>query len=513
MTVVQDIAGTPAPSTPQDAARPLSVLIAAMGGQGGGVLSNWLVAAAMHEGLPVQSTSIPGVAQRTGATTYYVEIFPLNHTQLAGRRPVLGLYPVAGAIDVMVAAELVEAGRAVQNGFVSPDRTTLVASTHRVYATVEKMAMGDGRADARRILRAALEIPHTAVLFDASRDERARTLPLNAILFGAIAGSGKLPMADDSYREAIRQTGKAVERNLEGFDLGLALARGEAVLPVAADGTDTAAGPPPGLPAMLAEAAARFPAAAIRTIELGLARVADHTDEAYARLYLERLDALRDAPGMDEALLTETARHLALWMAYEDIVRVADLKSRPDRYATVRKEVRAGPDAPLHITEVFKPGIEEVAALLPPGLGRRLMAWGEKDGRLDRWRFPMQVTSTTLSGYARLRLLARLRPWRRKTLRFADEQAMIERWLAAITQAVAQDAALAGEIIECARLLKGYGDTHRRGRGNFARIFTLLVEPALKDPRPGAAGQVKAAREAALADPDGNALNGVLARL
>src|SRR5262249_43970756 len=68
--------------------RPITVLIAALGGEGGGVLTNWVVAAAARHGLAVQSTSIPGVAQRTGATTYYVEVMPTPAAELGGRRPV-----------------------------------------------------------------------------------------------------------------------------------------------------------------------------------------------------------------------------------------------------------------------------------------------------------------------------------------------------------------------------------------------------------------------------------------
>jgi len=49
--------------------RPLSILIGALGGEGGGVLAEWLVAVATKAGYVAQSTSIPGVAQRTGATT------------------------------------------------------------------------------------------------------------------------------------------------------------------------------------------------------------------------------------------------------------------------------------------------------------------------------------------------------------------------------------------------------------------------------------------------------------
>ena len=86
--------------------RPFTLLIAALGGEGGGVLTDWIVSAAEHLGLPVQSTSIPGVAQRTGATTYYIEIFPVRYSELGGRRPVLALSPGVGDVDVVIASEL-----------------------------------------------------------------------------------------------------------------------------------------------------------------------------------------------------------------------------------------------------------------------------------------------------------------------------------------------------------------------------------------------------------------------
>jgi indolepyruvate ferredoxin oxidoreductase beta subunit len=128
--------------------RPISILIAALGGEGGGVLTDWLVAAAASRGFPVQSTSIPGVAQRTGATTYYVEIVPLPARELGRNRPVLALAPGVGDVDIVLASELMEAGRTIASGFVTPDRTLLIASTSRSYLVVEKMAIAG--APARR---------------------------------------------------------------------------------------------------------------------------------------------------------------------------------------------------------------------------------------------------------------------------------------------------------------------------------------------------------------------------
>src|SRR6185295_12988845 len=154
-------------------ARPITLLIAALGGEGGGVLTDWIVSAADQSGLPVQSTSIPGVAQRTGATTYYIEIFPVPHRELGGKRPVLALAPGVGDVDIVVASELMEAGRAISMGFVTTDRTWLLSSTSRVYLTVEKMQMGDGRYDAERLARAVAQNSREHLLFDMEAAAKA----------------------------------------------------------------------------------------------------------------------------------------------------------------------------------------------------------------------------------------------------------------------------------------------------------------------------------------------------
>src|SRR5690606_42149235 len=137
-------------------AQPKAIAIAlrAMGGEGGGVLSDWLVDLAEHNGFLAQATSVPGVAQRTGATVYYVELFPREAVP-EGAQPVLALGPVPGELDVVLASELMEAGRALQRGLVTPERSTFIVSTHRVYSMTERTAMGDGRVDADKLLEGA----------------------------------------------------------------------------------------------------------------------------------------------------------------------------------------------------------------------------------------------------------------------------------------------------------------------------------------------------------------------
>jgi indolepyruvate ferredoxin oxidoreductase beta subunit len=472
-------------------ARPLSVLVAALGGEGGGLLADWLVAAALAADLPVQSTSIPGVAQRTGATTYYLEIFPETNAALGGKRPLFALYPTPGAVDLVAATELLEAGRMIEGGFVTPERTTLVAGIHRVYATIEKMQMGDGRFDAARVLKAAQEMARRPILFDLTAERHTATQPINAVLLGAIAATGELPIARGMFEQAICDSGIAVESNLAAFGLGWEIAEKPPVARLP-------------LPGLSADERA--------IVEEGVKRLGDYQDAAYPQLYLSRLERVRAALGENGGdLVRETARYLALWMAYEDVIRVAQLKGRPERLAGIRAEIGAKLDEPVHVREFFKPGLAELAAILPPRLGAGLSGWAERRGIADRLHLPLRLRSTTVSAHLMLRLLAAMKPWRRRSYRFAEEQQRIERWLDAVSRAAAFDPTLALEVALCGRLIKGYGDTRKRGLSNFTAIMTALAEPALARRDRSAAAAMKRAREAALADPDGNALSRALA--
>jgi indolepyruvate ferredoxin oxidoreductase beta subunit len=470
--------------------RPITILIAALGGEGGGVMADWLMEAATHAGYPAQATSIPGVAQRTGATTYYLEIYPAQRAALGGKEPVLSLTPSPGNVDVMVASELVEAGRAMLNGFVSPERTTLVASTHRIYATAEKMQMADGRFDSARVHDAAKELSKKTVLFDMRKLAQENGTVINAVLFGAMAGSGVLPLAREACEQAIRRGGRGADASLRGFAAGYEIAARERPAPAEA--------PPPKRATELQE-----------VLRLGVERLIDYQGQKYANLYQERIKPFL---GGDEKLAAEVARHLALWMAYEDIIRVADLKTRASRFERVRREVGAKDGEPVVVIDYLKPGVEEFASLLPYGLGKRVLQWAEKQGKLDAYNVGMHIRTSGVFGYLLVRSLAWLRPWRPMSYRYREEQKLIERWLALVAEAARRDVGLAREIAECARLIKGYGETHRRGKANFLAIVDALVEnPATADPAEQAAA-IRQAREAALADPEGKALGKTLGK-
>src|SRR4051812_3662439 len=249
--------------------RPITILIAALGGEGGGVMADWLMEAATEADLPAQATSIPGVAQRTGATTYYLEIFPAERKTLGGREPVLSLTPSPGNVDMMVASELVEAGRAMQNGFVSPERTTLIASTHRIYATIEKMQMADGRFDSDKVSAAAQQLAKRALLFDMRKLAQESGTVINAVLFGAMAGSGMLPLRREACEAAIRKGGRGAQASLKGFTAGYEIALGQRQAPGQA-----------AKPKRATEVAEIVP--------LAEERLRDYQGERYAELYRRR---------------------------------------------------------------------------------------------------------------------------------------------------------------------------------------------------------------------------------
>lgn len=507
-----------APAAP--APRALTVAILAMGGEGGGVLADWVVDLGESNGFVAQATSVPGVAQRTGATIYYVELFPEAAVRAAGREPVLALMPTPGEVDVVIASELMEAGRAIQRGLVTDDRTTLIASTNRVYSMTEKTAMADGRVDAEALLAAGRDAARRFVAADFAKLAGDARSVISASLFGALAGTGALPFPREAFETAIRRGGVGVEASLAAFAAGHDTARA-----AAADGAPLAAAAAPAraatalgprLRALDARIVAEFPAHAHEVLRAGVLRLADWQDEAHAAAYLDRL---RRTHGLDaavpgepaHALLVETARHLALWMSYEDTVRVADLKTRRSRFERVAREVRVGADQLLDIGEFLHPRVEEIADTLPASLGRRLLASPRLRALVGRFTREGRVVKTSsVRGFLQLYAVASLRGLRPRSLRFGVEMARIDAWLARIGSSAARDPALAMEVVRCQKLVRGYGDTHARGWANFERLMQAVERlPAGLMTAPG----LRALRDAALADEGGAALAAALAKL
>ncbi len=495
--------------------RAISIAILAMGGEGGGVLADWIVDLAEHSGYKAQSTSVPGVAQRTGATIYYVEIFPESAEKSAGKSSVLALMPIPGDVDIVLASELMEAGRAITRGIVTPDRTTMIASTHRVYTIGEKSAMGDGIIDSSKFIEAGQAAAKRFIYTDMAKIAEATGSVLSAVLFGALAGAGVLPFQRKDFEEAVRRGGVGVEPSLKAFAVGYAQAENpvgasivKSAAPVAAP---TPKGSHPALDALRARVGA-LPEALRTIVAEGVKRMLDYQDVAYANQYLDRLQPVveldqRNGDG-SYRLGIETARYLALWMSYEDTIRVADLKTRAARFRRVGLEVRAKSEQVLRINEFMHPRIEEICDTLPAGLGRWIMQSSGLRNFLGKFTSKGRIIQTTsLAGFLLLYFVAGMRRWRRVTLRYQVEDSNITAWLDRVRALAASDYALAVEVAECQRLVKGYGETHERGSHNFKAIMNALEQLRSKG---DAARHVRELREAALADEQGARFKEVL---
>ncbi|HEX5459012.1 MAG TPA: indolepyruvate oxidoreductase subunit beta family protein [Steroidobacteraceae bacterium] len=499
---------------------PIKLCIAALGGQGGGVLAEWLVEIAESADYLAQSTSVPGVAQRTGATIYYLEFFPRTAAESAGREPIMALMPVPGDVDCVVASELAEAGRAIQRGLVDRERTTLIASSHRSYSVAEKSAMGQGAADSAGLIEVARGQAKRLILFDMEAVAEQHRSVVSSVLLGAICGSGVLPFTREAFEAAIRKSGISVSTNLAAF--ADACGRAERGAADSAGNAGAAASPAQlaGIPAQarsprlqpLLDRVRRLPQA-VQTLALeGVRRTIDYQDPAYAASYLTRLERIstleeRSQPAVDGAgmggewaLSAAVARGLALWMTFEDTIRVADLKTRAARFARIREEIRAAPGQLFGITEFMKPRVAEIAGTLPAGVGAWVLASPRVSLWLGRATGGRRIRTNTIAGFLFLRALGGLRRWRRGTLRYTEENARIEDWLGRIERLAPAHYGLAVELARAQRLIKGYGETHERGWQNFSALLSRI--DALAGRADGAAVMARL-QEAALADEEG----------
>lgn len=522
----------------QQGMRPITIAVLAMGGEGGGVLSNWIADVATTAGYTAQTTQVAGVAQRTGATVYYVELYPGDGEQQAGAarsEPVLSMFPIPGECDIVIASELMEAGRAVQRGFVTPDRTTFIVSTNRVYSILEKSHLADGRVESDKLLAGARLASKRFVGADFMElATRARSV-ISASLFGALAGSGALPFERGAYEQAIEAAGKGVAQSLAAFEAGFEQARqaveqeklarldsGQSVLLTIGTRPEPspeelaeqrkqaqAAADPcsligPKLQRHGRRILADFPAPARLMLVRGCLRTALFQDEKYAWRYLDRVARvvpLEADPDSAASLVTEAARHVALLMTYQDTIHVALQKVRAERLEQIRVESRASDDELVDVHEYLHPEVEEVTDTMPAGMGRLLRGnklFGAAVSGVGGKG--IVVNTTSVPGFTTLAGLANLRPMRPTTLRFRRVQTEIDGWLDQVCQLGQADVSLAEQVVRCAQVVKGYGETHQRGMANFTRLLRAADQLA---GTPGAAERLAGLREAAMSDEDG----------
>lgn len=504
-----------------------NIVIAALGGEGGGVLTNWLIEVAQANGWLAQATSLAGVAQRTGATIYYIELFKPSESE--SRLPVMSLFPSSGDIDIALSSEITEAVRMLQRGFITAERTTLISSTHRVYGITEKIDLADGRIDSGMLLEAAAKYAKKFLCYDMQELALRHNSVISSVLFGALAGSEVLPFTRQNFVDVICQSGIAVDANLAAFEASYQVAnqnKWQAERQEQTEGQhkqqDSVQQFDPSeasskivnsedlfeLPPAQSEQGRQlldrlqnsFPKNTHFTIYHGLSKTIEYQDYDYAEQYLSELSSIVKLDGADYSLTEHVARYLALWMCFEDISRVARLKIRAMRMDEIRTEVKADVGQIFYVTEYFRPRPEEVCAVLPNAIGKRILAskfWKSTlnyclgEGR--------KLRTNTVFIQLVLRCLASLGRFRRVSLGYRNEHDMINEWLSVIKEVALKDLPLATEVANCAGLVKGYGNTRSR---TTAQLATIVAQ--VKQQRVSQAEAVIQLHEAALAD-DANA--------
>jgi indolepyruvate ferredoxin oxidoreductase beta subunit len=403
---------------------------------------------------------------------------------------------------------------------------------------MERMQLGDGRIDSERLLSVVQAHSRAHNLFDMGQAARDAGTIVSAVMLGAVAGSGLFPFKRSDYEAVVSEGGGTSAASLRGFAKAFDIVSAPLAIP-------SAAKPGTGAPAAIANASAAqvamvkkllsnnelpvlsskglqpnlasiFPVQVHEMLALGHARMLEYQGAAYAQLYVERLTQVLQAEQATDPSATnqfattrEMARWLALWMAFDDIVRVADLKSRASRWQRVVGEVKAKDDDLLKVYDHFKPGVPEFAALLPASLAHKLTAWDRRRTLKGKapWALPLKVGTHSIIGMLSLRTLASLTWLRVRGSRYATEQRMIEQWLQGVVQGTQRHWQLGHEIALCGRLIKGYGSTNERGKDNLLHVLQHLAQG---EDAQQAATAVKAARSAALADDAGKALDTTL---
>jgi indolepyruvate ferredoxin oxidoreductase beta subunit len=383
-------------------------------------------------------------------------------------------------------------------GFVSPARTTVVCSTHRLYSIHEKIATGRAIYPSDDLEALARAAARRLVAFDALEVAREHGTEVNAVLLGALAGSGALPISAAAFRKAIEARGVAVASNVAGFEVGLTMAASGAPTPprLASAVRATAT-----VPVAFAADVAGLPDVVREVVAVAIPRLVDYQDAPYARRYLGRLQPFLTEPRVASIV----ARHLALWMTYEDAIRVAQAKTRASRFARIRAEARAA-DAEIEVTEYLKPDLDEIWGVLPHRLVAPFARWAQRRWPHGRPTLGQHVRTTTVTGFLRVWMLTWLKPLRPISWRAHEEHARMEQWLDAVARAMRRDAELACEVARLAQLVKGYGDVRRRRVSVFDAALAVTLAAAAAEG--GTGGRLSTAlasrlRALVLEGPDG----------
>ena len=477
----------------------IKILIPAVGGQGGGVLTEWLVQAFLIEGYEVQGVGLPGLSQRGGSTIYYLESY--NKKASGQRKLVFSQYPLPSDIDIILSQEFLELGRVLEQGYGS-EKTTIISSTHRIYSTLEKMPISGGICSEENLRRLAETFSSRFIGFngmDLAKENGMDDLAINAILLGSLGASGALNIAEASYLKAIAQVGVATENNIKAFRIGWEHVRSKryafSLIKSGYNWDEFKKERADRLTHnkredylyLLEKVEEGYPNLLREILAESIFRLIDYQDTWYANQYLELLNKIyildKDSNN-DHFKITETfAKNLALWMSYEDGIRVAELKIHPERFKRIKKEMQLTEEQVFHVIDYLNPDAEEIYGLLPNLLISPFAKFIESSlfkkiwPKSKRITVPQTPVSSSFFGGLRLWLLTKLKTFRPYSYRYKKEHSLIKKYSSFVEKYMQLDYGLGTLIAKSGQLIKGYGNVRRRTVDSFNRFLDNIIIP------------------------------------
>lgn len=457
----------------------LRVLIGTVGGQGGGVLSDWLIHGLLNANWNAVSIGLLGLSQRAGTVTYYCEASSDKEVKVVN-----SMFAVPGDVNLFIGQELLELGRLLSSGYASED-CVIVGSLGRTYTTLEKMPAEAGVYDSSIIAAAANNLsPNNNYLIDAPAFVTANNLQNltgNAFLLGVVVASEVINLPPEPFIKAIEDSEVNVKGNIQAFQLGYRMFKEGKIHPGLNQLVDekklraSSNGKPPSSTYYLAESIlGNCSEETIQLIKFSCDRLESYQDKRYVQSYLKMIEDIQGQGQVREKTINAFVKNAALWLCYEDIPRVGQLKTDPDRYLKIFKEHGIDSNHIVKITDFFVPDVEQLVGMLPKPLASLVKKVGllfSKD--FESKSFPLRIQSTSIFGYWALRFLALGRYWRRQSLRHQVEMQHFNYWFNNLRRIQDQSPAVAQIVAELGRVVKGYGHVRVKAIND---VYTFIDE-------------------------------------
>jgi len=464
---------------------PIKIALLAVGGDGGSVFTNWCVNLAKNCGYFASSTSIAGVAQRTGSTLYYLELLPQIEIKKRDKTPVLSQMPVPGYVDLVIATEIVEIGRALNRGLIS-EKTTVIFSSHHSLAIAEKESSADEIIDAKEIIKEVEKHSKSKIIYsNFKKIAKKNGSVISSSLLGALSASEVLPFSKENFEKVIVDDKIGVANSIRTFREAYDEVKDEKKSKELDTGLEKAS-----LKIMPSYSKNKEVQKFIKRIKtydkslhdiayLGVIHTSNWHNHKWGNYYLDELEKIirLDNKKKNFTLSYNYAKYLSTALSYDDLIFVASTKTSKKRLQEVREQVDAKENEIVEVLDFLHPGMEELCGFMPKTLGSKLSkSEGFKNfftKYLDRDR---RMKSTNLINFLILYFVGNLKRWRFKSFRHLQEMENVDFWNKRIIKLLENNYDLAVLIVQSYRVKKGYGDTFHRSQSKFKILLDFAFD-------------------------------------